>query len=42
VKLARPSLVQAARPVRKHWVETPHWRNVRTAQDGAGGNASPP
>src|SRR3990167_11307177 len=31
VKPTRLSLVQAARTTRKRRVETPHWRNVRTA-----------
>jgi len=42
VKPARPSLVQAAKPLLRQWAERPHWRNVRTAQDSVGGNTSPP
>ena len=42
VRTTRLSLVLAARPVRKRRVETPHWRNVRTAQGGVAANGCPP
>ena len=41
VKPARLSLVQAARTVLRHRVETPHWRNVRTAQGSVAANGCP-
>ena len=41
VRTTRLSLVLAERPVRKRRVETPHWRNVRTAQGGVAANGCP-
>ena len=41
VKPARLSLVLAARPTCKCRVETPHWRNVRTAQGSVAANGCP-